>query len=72
MFLPLFIAIFLGLACPSSTVDTNQNTIVTTNDAGAPGADDGTNTGPGTGGGTGTGGSNGTGGDTGQLPPPKP
>lgn len=63
MFLPLFIAILLGLATPTNTNNNcghNGGTVVTTNDnnPGDPGSND-----PGNG--------DDTGGETGQNPPPK-
>ena len=76
MFLPYFIALFLGFVSPSNNSNCHTNTsVVSTNDAGDEDGgspdDDGTGgTGTGTGGGTGSG--TGTGGDTGNTPPPKP
>lgn len=66
MFLPLFIAILLGLATPTNTnnnCDHNGGTVVTTN-SNTPG-----DPGSGSGGDGGAGGD--TGGETGQNPPPK-
>jgi hypothetical protein len=73
MFIPLFIAILLGLACPLQPgTSCSHNTTVSVNsegDPGDPGDDGGSGDDDGTGGGsTGTG----TGGDTGNTPPPKP
>lgn len=62
MFLPLFIAILLGLATPTNNnCSHNSGTVVTTND-----------TDPGNPGDPGDGGTDGdTGGENGHLPPPK-
>lgn len=88
MFLPYFIALFLGLVSPSETSNyhSNTETVNTSSNGdpedGGPGLDDdGTGgTGGGTGGGStgGTGstgggvGGGGTGGETGSIPPPNP
>lgn len=84
MFIPYFIALFLGLVCPTDTTNYQTNTTMvsaTGEDPGDPGepdpGDDGTGGGTGggsTGGGTGTGGTGGgsTGGEGSQPPPPKP
>ncbi|PWS28570.1 hypothetical protein DHW03_01575 [Pedobacter yonginense] len=64
MFLPLFIAILLGLVSPSQSTNTNcHDTTVSTADASNSGD-------PGDGGDTGDDGID-HGGDTGQNPPPK-
>lgn len=77
MFLPYFIALFLGLVSPSETSNYQTNTeMVSTsnNDPGEtiPGDEDGTGGTGGTGGGSTGGGVGGgsTGGEGGQLPPP--
>lgn len=64
MFIPLFIAIMLGLVSPSANTTSHDNgTVITTNsDTGDNGDDDGTG-GPV---------SPPTTGENGQLPPPKP
>ena len=87
MFLPYFIALFLGLVSPSENSNYHSNTdlVSTTSNGepedGDPTDDDGSGTGGGsTGGGTGgtgggsTGGAGGgsTGGETGTIPPPNP
>ncbi|TKC03187.1 hypothetical protein [Pedobacter cryotolerans] len=80
MFLPYFIALFLGLVSPSETSNYQTNTeMVSTsnNDPGEtiPGDDDGTgDTGGGTGGGSTGGGVGGgsTAGENGHVPPPNP
>lgn len=75
MFLPYFIALFLGLVSPSETSNYQTNTeMVSTNSNEDPegdlGDDDGTG---GTGGGTGGGvGGGGTAGENGNVPPPNP
>lgn len=72
MFIPIFIAILLGLASPAMHTSNCGGTVtVTTTTNGEPG-DPGTGD-PGTGDpGTGDPGDDGTGGDNSQLPPPKP
>lgn len=85
MFLPYFIALFLGLVSPSENSNYHSNTdIVSTTsngepEDGEPGDDDGPGTGGGsTGGGTGGGSTGGgagggsTGGEAGHIPPPNP
>ena len=70
MFLPIFIAILLGLVNPSNTNSSCQNgngTVVTTQDAPGDPGDPGENPPP-----TGEIPGDGTGGDNGHVPPPKP
>lgn len=73
MFIPLIIAILMGLVTPTTNhANCNSGTVYVSNSGTNPDEDPGTGGEEGDGGEDGPGTGTGTGGDTGQIPPPKP